>query len=600
MDLAVVFFAYLTPLVIRLEGQVTGRYWSNFKWFVLFAGALHLVVNRLFGLYGEMWRYASVDEARRVVASVATAGGFIVASDIILGGRGNPLPVSVVVFGVILSLMGIGAIRFQSRLFAFRRRTVGPAEPRRVIVVGAGSAGAMILSDMHRNGSLGLMPVGIVDDDPRKVGRSLHEVPVLGSRGSMPALVERLRVDEVLLAIPSATSDLVRDVAEMCERSNVPLRVLPSVHEIVGGRAVVRDFRDLRIEDLLGRQQVQTDLDAVRAMLAGRRVLVTGAGGSVGAEIVRQVASFEPSQLILLDHDETHLHEAVTRSELGVPVVSVLGDIRDQARLLGTFMDHRPQVVFHAAAHKHVPILEAHPDEAVLTNVLGTANVADAAVAAHVERFVLISTDKAVKPVSVMGASKWFAEQIVRSLHDNGSIYCAVRFGNVLGSRGSVIPTFLDQIHRGGPVTVTDARMSRYFMSLQEAVELVLQASALATGGELFTLDMGERVNIYELAHKLVRLSGRVPGRDIEIKTIGLRPGERLVEELFDVDEDGVPTDHPGIVVAVPSVPDRASLRHQLRELELLATAGLNDDLRARIKTIANGATTPTVSVVAS
>jgi FlaA1/EpsC-like NDP-sugar epimerase len=221
-------------------------------------------------------------------------------------------------------------------------------------------------------------------------------------------------------------------------------------------------------------------------------------------------------------------------------------------------------------------------------------------VAAHVERFVLISTDKAVKPASVMGASKWFAEQIVRSLHDNGSIYCAVRFGNVLGSRGSVIPTFLDQIHRGGPVTVTDARMSRYFMSLQEAVELVLQASALATGGELFTLDMGERVNIYELAHKLVRLSGRVPGRDIEIKTIGLRPGERLVEELFDVDEDGVPTDHPGIVVAVPSVPDRASLRHQLRELELLATAGLNDDLRARIKTIANGATTPTVSVVAS
>jgi FlaA1/EpsC-like NDP-sugar epimerase len=600
MDLAVVFFAYLTPLVIRLEGQVTSHYWSNFKWFVLFAGALHLAVNRLFGLYGEMWRYASVDEARRVVASVATAGGFIVATDIILGGRGNPLPVSVVVFGAILSLMGFGAIRFQSRLFAFRRRTVGPAEPRRVIVVGAGSAGAMILSDMRRNGSLGLMPVGIVDDDSRKAGRSLHEVPVLGSRASIPSLVERMRVDEVLLAIPSATSDLVRDVAELCERSNVPLRVLPSVHEIVGGRAVVRDFRDLRIEDLLGRQQVQTDLDAVRAMLTGRRVLVTGAGGSVGAEIVRQVASFGPSQLILLDHDETHLHEAVTRSELGVPVVSVLADIRDQGRLLGTFMDHRPQVVFHAAAHKHVPILEAHPDEAVLTNVLGTANVADAAVAAHVERFVLISTDKAVKPVSVMGASKWFAEQIVRSLHDNGSIYCAVRFGNVLGSRGSVIPTFLDQIHRGGPVTVTDARMSRYFMSLQEAVELVLQAAALATGGELFTLDMGEPVNIYDLAHKLVRLSGRVPGRDIEIKTIGLRPGERLVEELFDVDEDGVPTDHPGIVVAVPSVPDRASLRHQLRELELLATAGLNDDLRARIKTIANGATTPAVSEVAS
>ena len=599
LDLAIVLIAYLLPLVVRFEGAVPTGYWNTFWPFVAVAGSVHLLTNLLFGLYGEMWRYASVDEARRVVFSSLVAGGFVLVFNIVAGGRDHLVPVSVVGFGALLALLGSGAIRFQSRLFGFKRRTLGTGRVR-VLVVGAGEAGAMIVRDITRDPGLGMVPVAIVDDDPRKVGRSIHEVPVVGGLVRIPMLVQRFGIDEVLLAIPSATSDLVREVASLCEDADVTLRVLPSVRDIIGGRPVVRDFRDLRIEDLLGRQQVETDLEAVRAMLAGRRVLVTGAGGSVGAEIVRQVAAFEPSQLILLDHDETHLHEAVTRADLGVPVVTVLADIRDQGRMLTTFTDHRPDVVFHAAAHKHVPILESHPDEAVATNVLGTANVADAAVAAHVQRFVLISTDKAVKPVSVMGASKWFAEQIVRSLHDNGSIYCAVRFGNVLGSRGSVIPTFLDQIQRGGPVTVTDARMSRYFMSLQEAVQLVLQAAALARGGELFTLDMGEPVNIYDLARKLIRLSGRVPGRDIEIQTIGLRPGERLEEALFDVDEDGVPADHPGIVVAVPPVPDRPLLRHHLQELEVLASAGLNDELRARIKTIGNGSIKATVSEVAS
>jgi FlaA1/EpsC-like NDP-sugar epimerase len=599
LDLCVIAGAYLVPLVIRFEGSVPGRYWNRFWLAVPFLGLVHVATNWVFGLYGQMWRYASVEEARRLALAGLTAGGFIVALDTFIAADVRPLPLSVVTFGAFMSLIGFGAVRFESRLFAVRRRhAIG--DRTRILLVGAGDAGAAVLKDILGNPSLRLDPVGIVDDDPRKIGRALHEVPVLGNTASIPLLAARLGAAQVLLAIPSATGELVREVAALCEEAGVSLRVLPSVQEIVGARITARDIRDLSIEDLLGRQQVRIDVAAVGAILRGRRILVTGAGGSIGSEIVRQVASFEPALLVLLDHDETHLHEAVTRSGPDAPIVSVLVDIRDQSRIFSVFMEHRPDVVFHAAAHKHVPILETHPDEAVLTNVLGTANVADAAAAAHVQRFVLISTDKAVKPASVMGASKWFAEQIVRSLHDNGSAYCAVRFGNVLGSRGSVIPTFLEQIERGGPVTVTDVRMSRYFMSLQEAVQLVLQAAALADGGELFTLDMGEPVNIYELARKLIRLSGRVPGRDIEIRTIGLRPGERLEEALFDVDEDGVPSDHPGIVVAVPPVPDRPLLRHHLQELEMLASAGVNDELRARIKTIANGSIKAMASEVAS
>jgi FlaA1/EpsC-like NDP-sugar epimerase len=586
LDLCVVGIAYLVPLVIRFEGSVPPNYWSAFRVFILAAALIHLLVNLLFGLYGEMWRYASADEARRVALSAVTAGGFVVALDLVVNGADRPVPVSVVGFGALLVLAGFGAIRFQSRLFGFKRRTV-PQHPTRVLIVGAGEAGALIVRDIKGTPSVGLQAMAIVDDDPRKTGRSICEVPVLGTIPTLPDLVARLRIDQVLLAIPSATSDMVRDVASLCERADVPIRVLPSVSEIVGGRSLVHDFRDLRIEDLLGRQQVQTDLDAVREMVSGRRILITGAGGSIGSEIVRQVSMFDPQSLILLDHDETHLHDVLTRLDPRVPAVSVLADIRDQGRVVAVFMHHRPAVVFHAAAHKHVPILEVHPDEAVLTNVIGTANVADAAAAAGVERFVLISTDKAVKPSSVMGASKWFGEQIVRSLQDNGSVHCAVRFGNVLGSRGSVIPTFLHQIERGGPVTVTDARMRRYFMSLQEAVQLVLQAAALAVGGELFTLEMGEPVNIYDLARKVIRLSGRVPDRDIEIRMVGARAGEKLVEELLDDEERAFPTAHPGIMVAKPPVPDRAVLRRSLQELEVLATTSLNEDLAIRIKTLA-------------
>jgi FlaA1/EpsC-like NDP-sugar epimerase len=488
----------------------------------------------------------------------------------------------VIIMGAILSLIGFGAIRFQARLFAFRRRFEAPGRAR-VLIVGAGDAGAMVLRDIVRNPSLGLEPVAILDDDPRKVGLELNGVPVRGTRASIPSLVAGLRVDQVLLAIPSATSELIRDVAALCEEAEVMLRVLPSVREVVGGRVSARDIRDLRIEDLLGRLQVQTDLEAVAGIIRGRRVLVLGAGGSIGSEIARQVASYEPSALALLDHDETHLHDLLEDLDGAEGVDGTLVDIRDRDRLMATFMHHRPEVVFHAAAHKHVPLMERHPEEAVLTNVIGTANAVDAAVATGAERFVMISTDKAVRPTTVMGASKWLAEQLVRSVGNGDCVFCAVRFGNVLGSRGSVIPTFLRQIARGGPVTVTDASMARYFMSVHESVQLVLQAAAISQGGEVLTLDMGEPVNILALAHKIIRLSGRVPNRDVPITIVGVRPGEKLVEDVVDPAEEPLPSSHPAIVVSRPGIPDRAALRRAVRELEILVSEARPAELAERM-----------------
>ncbi|MGH2572299.1 MAG: polysaccharide biosynthesis protein [Actinomycetota bacterium] len=585
LDLGAIVAAYLGPLALRFDGSVPQLFWINFWAFMPEVTLIHLLANYIFGLYGQMWKYASVREARQVALAGFTAGGVIVGLSAFSGGGLHVLPLSVVGMGSVLAFLGFGAIRFQNRLFAFRRRAVASSRTR-VLLVGAGDAGEMILRDLLRNEHLGLQPVGVVDDDRRKIGLELHGVPIFGNRASIPSLVETLGIDQVLLAIPSATSQLIRDVAALCEEAEVILRVLPSVREIVGGRITVRDIRDVRIEDLLGRQQVETDLDAVAALVRGRRVMVLGAGGSIGTEIARQVAEFDPSSLVLLDHDETHLFEILSNLDGAAAIEGALVDIRDRDRVFGTFLRHRPEVVFHAAAHKHVPLLEQHPEEALQTNVIGTANVADAALAAGVERFVLISTDKAVRPTTVMGASKWFAEQVVRSLDDATCVFCAVRFGNVLGSRGSVIPTFFRQILKGGPVTVTDSAMARYFMSVDESVQLVLQAAALAEGGEVFTLEMGDPVNILGLAQKMIRLSGRVPDRDVPIRIVGIRPGEKLVEDVVDPDELPQPSSHPSIIVSRPAAPDRGALRRAIREMESLAGMSLGDELSGRMKAL--------------
>jgi FlaA1/EpsC-like NDP-sugar epimerase len=587
LDVAVTTAAYLVPLVLRFEGRVPGGYWESFWLFMPLVVMVHLATNLMFRLYGHMWRYASVEEARRVIGAAVAAGAVVILLGEILGEEGRVLPLSVVVFGTFLSLLGFGAIRFQSRLFAFRRRHDAP-EPKRVLIVGAGDAGSMVLRDILRNDELGLRPVALVDDDPRKRGRSLHGVRILGTRGDIPDLVAELAVDQVIFAIPSARGDVVRDVVACCEQAEVVLKMLPSVRELVGGRVSIRDIRDLRIDDFLGRQPVETDLEAVGHILRGKRVLITGAGGSIGSEISHQVAAFGPAELLLLDHDESHLYDVSKTLRDGVEPHLLLADIRNRERIHAIFAKYRPEVVFHAAAHKHVPFLEAHPEEAVLTNVIGTANLADAAIACGTKRFVLISTDKAIRPVSVMGSSKWLAEQILWGLQGrNGCTYSTVRFGNVLGSRGSVIPTFIRQIARGEAVTVTDPEMSRFFMSVREAVQLVLQAASLSEGGEVFTLRMGEPVTILDLARRVIRMTGRVPDKDVQISIVGARPGEKIAEEIVNVDEESVESAHPSIVVSRPPKPDPVVLRGALREVETLANEGLGEELSVRMKDLA-------------
>jgi len=595
LDAVIVAGVYLALLVVRFDGAVPSSYWRGFRVFIVIVLSVHLLSNASFGLYGQMWQHASVQEARRLL--LAGAAAFMVVVIVGVVGDGRVVPRLVAVVGPLLALLGFGVLRFQSRLFAFHRSEAKAAEHRneRVLLYGTGEAGAAMLRDIRRDPGLGLRVVGLIDDDPRCRGLSLHGLVVLGDGQDIPRLVERLAATQVLLAIPSADSDLIRRVAARCEDADVRLRVLPSVREIVGGTVTARDIRDLSIEDLLGRQQVQTDLATVRALLSGRRVLVTGAGGSIGSEIARQVADFQPAQLLLVDHDETLLFDVAEDLPAGVPRRQVLLDVRDGARVAEAFAELAPDVVFHAAANKHVPILEQYPREAALTNVLGTANVVDAATAAHVPQLVFISTDKAIRPVSVMGASKRMAEEVVRGFTGNGTVACCVRFGNVVGSRGSVIPTFLHQIQRGGPVTVTDPRMTRYFMSIPEAVQLVLQAAALSEGGEIFTLDMGEPVNILDLAKKVIRLSGRVPDRDVPIVITGARPGERLNEEVRDPDEVLVPSAHPAISVTRANAADRPALRHAIGTLETLCSIGDDEALASYLRTEAAGQ--PTVSV---
>jgi FlaA1/EpsC-like NDP-sugar epimerase len=575
LDAVLVVAALGSVLTLRYDGRVPEDAWARFETMAPVALGVTIVANRLWGLYGQIWRHASVLEARRIALAGATV--MVTLTTVFMVGP-RLLPLSVVILGSGLYTMLAGAVRFQSRLFALNRRHEDEARGLRVAVLGAGESGAMLVRDMLRTPKAGLAPVAMLDDDPHKQGRSCMGVRVVGPLADLPRVVAEHGAHQVVLAMAGASGALVRRAAALADEAGVPLRVLPDVGEIVNGQVTVRDLRDLRIEDLLGREQIQTDLDAVRGLLQGRRVLITGAGGSIGSEIARQVAACEPAEVFVLDHDETHLHDLC--SGLPATATQVLADIRERDAVLRIFRKCRPDVVFHAAAHKHVPLLETHPIEAIRTNVMGTANVVAAASAVGVDRLVFISTDKAVRPSSVMGASKRLGEDIVLGCRPEGGRYCAVRFGNVLGSRGSVTPTFLRQISTGGPVTVTDARMTRFFMSIPEAVQLVLQAAAMAGGGEVFILEMGEPVRIIDLAQRMIRLAGRRVGADVEIRVTGMRPGEKLFEELHTEDEELLPTAHPSIGQLLPATPDRHTVDHVIVRLTALSDQGADGDVK--------------------
>jgi FlaA1/EpsC-like NDP-sugar epimerase len=431
---------------------------------------------------------------------------------------------------------------------------------------------------------MGLSPVAVFDDDRRTHGLSLMGVPVVGSVADIPATVGRLQIQQILLAVPDPTKEMVAQCLHAAEDAEIVMKIVPGLSDLVGSvsrpAASVRGASEPRIEDLLRRPEVVTDLAAVGRALQGRRVMVTGAGGSIGSEICKQVSEFEPEILVLLDHDETHLHEAAA-SVHGCKVEQLLADITRRDAVAEGFYRWQPQVVFHAAAHKHVPILETHVVEAVRTNVFGTQHVLDAAKEFNTERFVFVSTDKAVHPSSVMGATKRLSEKMVLEDVPPDATYCAVRFGNVMGSRGSVIPTFRRQIAEGGPVTVTDPMMTRYFMSVEEAVQLVLQSSVLAQSGDIFMLEMGEPLSILELAHRMIRLSGLHPGTDIHIRMTGPRIGEKLHEQLHASDEELASTQHPSILRLVQR-PDGLALPVQAGLAELRVAAADRNEVRVR------------------
>ncbi len=537
-----------------------------------------------FGLYRGMWRFASLPDLVRILKAVAI-GAALTFVLLFVWKRMEGVPRSVLVLYPLLLSMGLAGPRLLYRWLKDRRLDLRGAPRQRALIVGAGRAGELLVRDLLKGGQY--EPVGFVDDAESKQGQEIHGVPVRGEVRDLADLLRELDVDAVLLAMPSAPRRVVRDVVGICQQAGVPCRTLPSVADLADGRVEVGSLRKVEIEDLLGREPVCLDDPDVRALVEGRRVLVTGAGGSIGSELCRQILAHAPARLILLDHGEYNLYRIERElAREDAEIVPVLGDIRDRARMRWLFETWRPELVFNAAAYKHVPLVEANPAEGVAVNVLGTCLLADLAVEFGARKFMQISTDKAVNPSNVMGATKRAAELYCQNLDCRapGTAFVTTRFGNVLGSAGSVVPLFREQIEQGGPVTVTHPEITRYFMTIPEAVSLILQAAVLGRGGEIFVLDMGEPVRIVELAEQMIRLSGLEPGRDIEIVFTGLRPGEKLYEELFHESEPPVGTGHPKLLLAASRDMDWTCVRALLDRLQQACASREVDALLAGLR----------------
>ena len=552
LDLAMIPLAWLVAYWLRFNfGTIPSEMVASMQQALWVLIPVQGVCFWYFGLYRGMWRFASMPDLMRILKAVA-AGVVISFALLFLWTRLQGVPRTVPFFYIILLVGLLSGPRFFYRWlkdFHFPLR-VG----QRVLVVGAGRAGEMLVRDLLRDPGHAYLPVGFVDGEPGKKGREIHGIRVLGSCDQIPRLVKALSIEAVILAIPSANSKQIRRLVQLAEEAGVPVRTLPRIEDLMTGKVGVNELREVSIEDLLGREPVSLDWNAIRAGLSGKRVMVTGAGGSIGSELCRQLARLEPAELILLENSEFNLYAIeleLVRDYPKLQLYAWLCDVRDSSAVERAFERHRPEVVFHAAAYKHVPMLENQAREAVRNNVLGTQVVAEAADRHGCSEFVLISTDKAVNPANVMGTTKRVAEIFCQNLDARSNTrFITVRFGNVLGSAGSVVPLFRKQIEQGGPVTVTHPEIERYFMTIPEACQLIMQASVMGKGGEIFVLDMGEPVKIRYLAEQMIRLTGREPGEDIEIVYTGLRPGEKLYEELFHEQESLTGTGHEKILLA--------------------------------------------------
>ena len=557
VDGGLVALAYYLAFVLRFDNGIPERYEDVLTGSIVLVTLGKVLIFGLFGLYHKLWRFIDQKDFERVVQAVFVATLAVVGAFFLWPGETNP-PRGVVALDFLLTLVFIAAVRFAVRMVLVERsvRRIPERGAREVLIVGAGSGGQAVVSELRRNPGLRSVPIGFVDDDPRKQGMRIGGLKVLGTTAQLPRILDGAEPDEVIIAIPSAPGTLRQRVVTACRPRQIPVRTLPTVFELLsGGLDLIRQVRDVQVEDVLGREPVRVEIDSVGAYLEGEIVLVTGAGGSIGAELSRQIARVRPALLVLVDHAESNLFEI--RRELEEArhfrnVAAVLADCKDATRMREVFLQYRPAVVFHAAAYKHVGLMEENPVAAVQNNAVATRIVAAAAGDSGAKRFVLVSTDKAVRPATVMGASKALAEWSIEAAQRRHpqTVFATVRFGNVLGSSGSVVPIFRKQIAAGGPVTVTDPRMTRYFMTIPEAVQLIIRAGSIGQGGEIFVLDMGEPVKIIDLARNMIRLSGHEPDVDIGIEIVGPRPGEKVHEDLFNPDERPRATGAEKIVVA--------------------------------------------------
>jgi FlaA1/EpsC-like NDP-sugar epimerase len=591
IDILLLNLALWGAFALRFEMDIPAVFTSNYLAISLFVTAVRISSFLYLGVYKGVWRYVGLTDLVAILKAI-TLGSIIIlaATWTVVPGLGYPR--SVVIIEWLGDVMLIGGIRMAFRLWSHGRLQAQARDlpQSRALVVGAGDAGEMVVRQMLAHPEYGYRPVAFADDDARKQGRKIHGVPIAGGLRDILSIVERRRADTIVIAIPSAPGRIVKEVIEQCRKARIKFKIVPGIREIIEGGVSINQIRDIELEDLLRRPPVNVALDEIAGYLTNRTVAVTGAGGSIGSELCRQIVSLNPRSLILMGKGENSLYEIATELSGSHPeqhIETLICDVADVKRVDHIFAEYKPQVVFHAAAHKHVPMMEHNPGEAVKNNIFGTKAVAEAALKHQAERFVLISTDKAVNPSSVMGATKRISEKVIMSLVGRDRTkFMAVRFGNVLGSRGSVVPLFKKQIAAGGPVTVTHPDMERYFMTIPEAVQLVIQAGAMGKGGEVFVLDMGQPVKIVDLARDMIKLSGFEPDSEIRIEFTGLRPGEKLYEELLTAEEGVGATKHAQIFMVRGKHARLKELSKILPALQKAAISGEHDKVVGSIRKI--------------
>lgn len=590
IDAALVNLSYLLAFYFRFNQDIPEEYLMNFKKSVLLVTVLYLGALSFFKLYESLWIYASIDEFLMAIGGCAI-GSFLSTGFGRLLGQGIPLDVAILA-GAFSAMLILGfRISFRVyRRFLFEKVNIDKSNFQRVMVIGAGKCGNLMIKEMQLHWEMQLNPLVVIDDNKLKIGRSISGVRVMGNRDRILELSELHEIDLIIIAIAALDQQSKDSIIDICKKTRCRLKIVPGIYEMLASKSGIEQIRDVNVEDLLGRAAIELELEGASDYIRGRAVLVTGGGGSIGSELCRQIAKHSPKKLLILDNYENNAYDIqneLWRKHPKLAMKVLIATIRDQNRVDEIFQLYQPDIVFHAAAHKHVPLMEDNPSEAVKNNVFGTLNVIKCAEKYGASHFVLISTDKAVNPTNVMGATKRICEMLVQAINKNSKTeFVAVRFGNVLGSNGSVIPLFKKQIAQGGPITITDENIIRFFMTIPEATQLVLQATAFAKGGEIFILDMGKPVRIYDLACDLTRLSGLEPGKDIQIEFTGLRPGEKLFEEVL-MDEEGIEkTSSEKIFVAKPLDIEQQQLLEQLEQLKKIADHGDSVQLVEQLKRI--------------